>query len=90
MKIAIFLSILRMLAASKAIGHFAKLAFCDFFKSATSCNSLDYRKLQDRIFKVTSKNLSFLPSSMTATEFDKRIISKGDSKIDFRVPMQSV
>ena len=60
MKIVIFLSILRMLAASKAIGHLEKIAFCK------------------------------MPYSMTATKFDKRIISKGDSKIDFRVPMQSV
>ena len=34
-----------------------KLAFCDFFfEIATSCNSLDYRELQHRIFKDTSKN----------------------------------
>ena len=38
-------------------GHLEKLAFCDFFfEIATSCNSLDYRELQHRIFKVTSKN----------------------------------
>ena len=40
-------------------GHLEKLAFCDFFEIATSCNSLDYRELQHRIFKVTSKNCSF-------------------------------
>ena len=39
-----------------AYGHLEKLAFCDFFEIATSCNSLDYRELQHRIFKVTSKN----------------------------------
>ncbi len=33
-----------------------KTRFCDFFEIATSCNSLDYRELQHRIFKVTSKN----------------------------------
>ncbi len=37
-------------------GHLEKLAFCDFFEIAASCNSLDYRELQHRIFKVTSKN----------------------------------
>ena len=42
-----------------AYGHLEKLAFCDFFEIATSCNSLDYRELQHRIFKVTSKNCSF-------------------------------
>ncbi len=55
-----FLSILRMFADSKAIGHIEKIAFCE------------------------------MPYSITATKFDKRIISKSDSKIDFRVPMQSV
>ena len=39
-----------------AYGHLEKLAFCDFFEIATSCNSLDYRELQHLIFKVTSKN----------------------------------
>ena len=34
------------------------LAF--FFTIAASCNSLDYRQLQHRIFKVTSKKLRFL------------------------------
>ena len=38
------------------LGHLEKIAFCDFFEIATSCNSLDYRELQHRIFKVTSKN----------------------------------
>ena len=34
-----------------------KTLFCDFFfEIATSCNSQDYRELQHRIFKVTSKN----------------------------------
>ena len=30
--------------------------FAIFFEIATSYNSLDYRELQHRIFKVTSKN----------------------------------
>ena len=42
-----------------AYGHLEKLAFCDFFEIATSFNSLDYRELKHRIFKVTSKNCSF-------------------------------
>ena len=42
------------------IGHLEKLAFCVFFEIAASCNSLDYRELQHRIFKVASKKLRFL------------------------------
>ena len=40
-------------------GHLEKLTFSDFFEMLTSCNSLYYRELQHRIFKVTSKNCSF-------------------------------
>ena len=43
----------------KALGHLEKLTFSDFFEMLTSCNSLYYRELQHRIFKVTSKNCSF-------------------------------
>ena len=41
------------------LGHLEKLTFSDFFEMLTSCNSLYYRELQHRIFKVTSKNCSF-------------------------------
>ena len=43
----------------KTIGHLEKLAFSEFFEIASSCNSLYYRELQHRIFKVTSKSCSF-------------------------------
>ena len=43
-----------------AYGQSRKTRFLRFFfEIATSCNSLDYRELQHRIFKVTSKNCSF-------------------------------
>ena len=48
-----------IIARESAYGHLEKLAFSEFFEIATSCNSLYYRELQHRIFKVTSKNCSF-------------------------------
>ena len=40
----------------QVLGISKNLLFAIFFEIATSCNSRDYRKLQHRIFKVTSKN----------------------------------